>query len=223
MNNEQTNNDELVTPVEELALYSVGETTDYFLVEDKDGKEISCFWKDSHPNPQAAAVAERDRMNAEVLKNATETKKHLLTINTMNTEQQNKDARFYLEELKFGGFAICDHCLPDDLDEVCLYRPQHPYARKAAEDELDRLKAWHRGSGQIATPRRGERPPVGIVKGQFFKREPELLSVAEKRRYLAEIFRSSEFTDADKFKALQEDNRMLAMFGPEKGKEQSDA
>ena len=58
----------LVTPVEELEPYSVGESTDYFSVDAKDGNEISCYWKDSHPNAKAGAEAERDRLNAEYRK-----------------------------------------------------------------------------------------------------------------------------------------------------------
>jgi hypothetical protein len=56
---------ELVVPVEELEPYSVGESTDYFCVEDKYGTEISCYWKDTHPNPKAGAEDERDRLNSE--------------------------------------------------------------------------------------------------------------------------------------------------------------
>ena len=138
----------------------------------------------------------------------------------MNNEQQNNDERFYLEELKFGGFAICDHGLPDDLDEVCLYRTTHPDARKAAEAELDRLNAWNRDGGPIrpveyvSTLRR-----VPHVEGTFSKAAPLTLTVEEKRRYLAQIFRSPEFSDCDKFKALREDNRMLAMFSLKNGKD----
>ena len=59
---------ELVTPGEELEPYSVGESTDYFSVDAKDGNEISCSWKDAHPNAKAGAEAERDRLNAEYRK-----------------------------------------------------------------------------------------------------------------------------------------------------------
>ncbi len=58
---------ELVTPVEELEPYSVGETTDYFSV-DKDDEELSLYWKDKHPNAKAAAEAECKRLNAEYRK-----------------------------------------------------------------------------------------------------------------------------------------------------------
>lgn len=54
----------LVTPVEEVKPYSVGESTDYFSV-DKDDEELSLYWKDKHPNAKAAAEAECDRLNAE--------------------------------------------------------------------------------------------------------------------------------------------------------------
>lgn len=41
----------------------------------------------------------------------------------------------------------------------------------------------------------------------------QLLSIAEKRAWLARIFRdtSGEYTDADKFKAMEADNRLVAM------------
>lgn len=142
----------------------------------------------------------------------------------MNKEQQNNNERFYLEELEFGGFAVCDHELPDDLDEVSLFRKTHPAARKAAEAELASLNAWNRDGGNIrpveyvTTLRR-----VPLVPGKFSKAAPLTLTVAEKRRYLAEIFRSPEFSDSDKFKALQEDNRMLAMFSLKNETEQSHA
>lgn len=66
-------------------------------------------------------------------------------------------------------------------------------------------------------------PPqrVPFAKGQFSEADPHTLTVSEKRRYLAQIFRSPEFSDCDKFKALQEDNRMLAMFSLKNGPEQS--
>ena len=137
----------------------------------------------------------------------------------MNNEEQNNDERFTLVELANGGFAVYDEEATGKMDEVCIFWPDdHPYAKKAAEAERDRLNAWNKGNGQIAPPIIEERPPEGIVKGQFFKPLPDFLTVAEKRRYLAEIFRSPDFTDADKFKALQEDNRMLILVT---GKEQS--
>lgn len=138
-----------------------------------------------------------------------------------NEEQQNNDERFTLVELANGGFAVYDEEAPGKKDEVCIFwKGAHPYAKQAASSERDLLNAWHKGSGQIAQPRRVERPPAGIVKGQFSKPSPELLTVAEKRRFLANVFRSPEITDADKFRALQEDNRMLAMFSLGNGKEQ---
>jgi hypothetical protein len=62
---------------------------------------------------------------------------------------------------------------------------------------------------------------VPLVAGTFSKAEPLTLTVEEKRRYLAEIFRSPEISDCDKFKALQEDNRMLAMLSIKNGTEQT--
>lgn len=138
----------------------------------------------------------------------------------MNTEQQNNDERFTLVELANGGFAVYDEETPGKMDEVCIFwQGAHPYAKQAAESERDMLNAWHKVNGQIATPRREARPPVSIAKGQFFKPSPDFLTVAEKRRFLAYVFRSPEFTECDKFRALQEDNRMLDMFGPGNGKE----
>ena len=58
---------EIVTPVEELEPYSVGESTDYFSV-DKDDEELSLYWKDKHPNAKAAAEAECARLNEEYRK-----------------------------------------------------------------------------------------------------------------------------------------------------------
>lgn len=58
---------ELVTPVEELLPYSVGESSDYFSV-DKGEEEICTFWKDSHPNAREGAEAECARLNAEYRK-----------------------------------------------------------------------------------------------------------------------------------------------------------
>lgn len=55
---------ELITPVEEIEPYSMGETSDYFSV-DKDDEELCLYWKDKHPNPKEAAEAECDRLNAE--------------------------------------------------------------------------------------------------------------------------------------------------------------
>jgi hypothetical protein len=54
----------LVTPVEELTPYSVGESTYYFCVA-KNDEDISTYWKDTHPNPKAGAAAECARLNAE--------------------------------------------------------------------------------------------------------------------------------------------------------------
>lgn len=54
---------ELVTPVEELEPYSVGESSDYFSV-DKDDEELCLFWKDKHPHAKEAAEAECARLNA---------------------------------------------------------------------------------------------------------------------------------------------------------------
>ena len=54
---------ELVTPVEKLNPYSVGETTDYFSV-DKDDEELSIYWKDKHPYAKATAEVECARLNA---------------------------------------------------------------------------------------------------------------------------------------------------------------
>ena len=129
-----------------------------------------------------------------------------------NEEQQNNDERFTLVELANGGFAVYDEDGPGNADEVCIFWPGvHPYAKKAAEAERDRLNAWHRE--EIGTIRPPKRVPLVIGKVHFTR------TVDEKRRYLAEIFRSPDFTDADKFKALQEDNKMLAMFGLGNGKE----
>lgn len=68
----------------------------------------------------------------------------------------------------------------------------------------------------VTTPRR-----VPLVQGTFSEAAPLTLTVEEKRRYLAEIFRSPEVSDSDKFKALQEDNRMLAMLSLKNGTEQT--
>lgn len=59
---------ELVTPVEELEPYSVGESTDYFSVDDREGEELSIYWKDKHPHAKEAAEAECARLNAEYRK-----------------------------------------------------------------------------------------------------------------------------------------------------------
>lgn len=66
----------------------------------------------------------------------------------------------------------------------------------------------------VTTPRR-----VPPAEGTFSKAASLTLTVDEKRRYLAEIFRSPEVSDSDKFKALQEDNRMLSMFSLKNGKD----
>lgn len=67
----------------------------------------------------------------------------------MNNEQQHTDERFALAELKYGGFSICDREATDDDEEVCYYRQCHPYAKKAAEAERDRLNAWNKEGGNI--------------------------------------------------------------------------
>lgn len=137
----------------------------------------------------------------------------------MNNEEQNNDERFTLVELANGGFAVYDEDAAGH-PEVCIFWPDdHPYAKKAAEDERDRLNAWNREGGTIR-PLEFLRPPhrVPTVFGTFSEPPPPALNVAEKRRFLAEIFRSPDFTAADKFKALQEDNRMLSLGN---GKEQS--
>ena len=43
--------------------------------------------------------------------------------------------------------------------------------------------------------------------------QPKFLTIAEKREWLARIFRdtSGEYTDADKFKALREDTRLMEL------------
>lgn len=43
------------------------------------------------------------------------------------------------------------------------------------------------------------------------KNQPQFLTIAEKREWLARIFRDAtgEYTDADKFKAMREDTRLL--------------
>lgn len=58
---------ELITPVEELAPYSVGESTDYFSV-DKDDEELCIYWKETHPDPKTTAEIECARLNAEYRK-----------------------------------------------------------------------------------------------------------------------------------------------------------
>ena len=138
----------------------------------------------------------------------------------MNNEQQNKDERFTLVELANGGFAVYDEDGPGNADEVCIYWPGvHPYAKKAAEAERDRLNAWHREGRTILPVEKLPKPRrLPTIFGLFREPQPTTLTVDEKRRYLAEIFRSPEYTDADKFKALQEDNRMLILVT---GKEQS--
>ena len=140
-----------------------------------------------------------------------------------NNEQQNNVERFTMVELANGGIAVYDEEAPGKMDEVCIFwKGAHPYAKKAAEAERDRLNALHR-EGRTSLPVEYLPKPkrVPTVFGEFGKVDPLTLTVAEKRRYLAEIFRSPEFTDCDKFRALQEDNRMLDMFGPWNGKEQA--
>lgn len=138
----------------------------------------------------------------------------------MNTEQQHNDESFTLVELANGGFAVYDEEAPGKMDEVCIFwQGAHPYAKAAAEAERDRLNAWHRDGGTILPVEYLPKPRrVPTVFGTFSEPPPHTLTVAEKRRFLAEIFRSPDFTDADKFKALQEDNRMLILVT---GKEQS--
>ena len=140
----------------------------------------------------------------------------------MNNEQQNNDERFRLVELSHGGFALCDGYAPANAAVACVFWPKvHPYAKKAAEDERDRLNAWNQEGGTIR-PAEYLPPPkrFQLVGGTFSEAASPTLTVDEKRRYLAENFRSPEFTDCDKFKALQEDNRMLALCRFENGKEQ---
>ena len=45
---------------------------------------------------------------------------------------------------------------------------------------------------------------------------PQFLTIEEKRAWLARIFRdtSGNYTDADKFKALEADNRLVALQNP---------
>lgn len=140
----------------------------------------------------------------------------------MNNDQQNNDERFTLVEEKNGSFVINDNAAHEDWNEVCFFYSYHPYSRKAAECARDMLNALVREGENIrpveyvTAPRR-----VPLVAGTFSKAEPLTLTVEEKRRYLAEIFRSPDFTDADKFKALQEDNRMCAMFSLKNETEQT--
>lgn len=44
-------------------------------------------------------------------------------------------------------------------------------------------------------------------------KQPQFLTIAEKRAWLARIFRdiTGEYTDADKFKAMREDTRLLEL------------
>ena len=58
---------ELVTPVEELEPYSVGESSHTWYVY-KDDDVVAAFNKEKYPNAKAAAEAERDRLNAEYRK-----------------------------------------------------------------------------------------------------------------------------------------------------------
>lgn len=53
--------------------------------------------------------------------------------------------------------------------------------------------------------------------------EQQFLSIAEKRDWLARIFRdtSGEYSEADKFKVLREDNRLAMLSKLSTGKEQS--
>ena len=52
--------------------------------------------------------------------------------------------------------------------------------------------------------------------------QPQFLTIAEKREWLARIFRdtSGEYSDADKFKVLREDNRLAMLSKFSTGKEQ---
>ena len=141
----------------------------------------------------------------------------------MNNEQQNNDERFTLVELENGDFVVYN----TDEDgarhtEVCIFRRKgHPYVKEAAEAERDRLKAWLREGGNIRPVEYLPKPRrLPTIFGRFSEPPPHTLTVDEKRRFLAEIFRSPDFTASDKFKALQEDNRMLALFGLGNGKEQ---
>ena len=138
-----------------------------------------------------------------------------------NEEQQNNDERFTLVELANGGFAVYDEEDPGHPETCIFWQIGHPYAKKAAEAERDRLNAWNREGGKIR-PLEFLRPPhrFHLVEGKFSEPPPHTLTVDEKRRFLANVFRSPDFTDCDKFKALQEDNRMLAMFSLGNGKEQ---
>ena len=51
---------------------------------------------------------------------------------------------------------------------------------------------------------------------------PQFLSIEEKRAWLARIFRdtSGEYSEADKFKVLREDNRLVMLSKLSTGKEQ---
>lgn len=53
--------------------------------------------------------------------------------------------------------------------------------------------------------------------------QPQFLTIAEKREWLARIFRDTtgEYTDADKFKAMREDTRLLELNRLTARKEQS--
>lgn len=139
----------------------------------------------------------------------------------MNNEQQNNDERFTLVELVNGGFAVYDDATPGKMDEVCIFwQGAHPYAKKAAEDARDALNAWHREGGTILPVEYLPKPRrVPTVFGTVSEPPPHTLTVDEKRRFLANVFRSPKFADCDKFKALQEDNRILAMFSLGNGKE----
>ena len=58
---------ELVTPVEELEPYYVEDGALSVMVNSRSNERVVCcsFHKNVHPNPKAAAEAERDRLNAE--------------------------------------------------------------------------------------------------------------------------------------------------------------
>ena len=53
-------------------------------------------------------------------------------------------------------------------------------------------------------------------------KQPQFLTIAEKRAWLARIFRDTtgEYTDADKFKAMREDTRLCELNRPSTRKEQ---
>lgn len=58
--------------------------------------------------------------------------------------------------------------------------------------------------------------PAPIVQGTFYRTfDPgEFLTIAEKRAWLAHIFRSPDFTPADKLTALTQDNHLEQQLAP---------